>query len=163
MRLYLLLTIITFIYLANLSFASQIANSIKQNPINEYDIFKEDSTNEYDIFKEDNNISSTEISDKIKIILESEYNKLSEIDSVLGYRIMIYNGENRALAEKTKKNFLEYNNKDNLNVYMNYKFPNYKVMVGDFRTMFDAKVYKYKLTKNYNNKIYIVSTFISLK
>jgi hypothetical protein len=55
---------------------------------------------------------------------------------VPGFRVMIYNGPDRAMATKIKT---EFNKRfPTMRSYMNYNVPNYKIKVGDFTDRKDA-------------------------
>jgi hypothetical protein len=72
--------------------------------------------------------------------------------TIPGYRIQIYfdsgnNSKNKAILTKN-----EFNNKyKDIEAYIIYQEPNYKIRVGNFRTRFEAQGFLNKLLKDYPN------------
>ncbi len=53
-------------------------------------------------------------------------------NSMPGYRIQIFFGDNREEANQVKSNFLKVY--PNVGAYLEYQQPNFKIRVGDFKT-----------------------------
>ena len=63
------------------------------------------------------------------------------IRSVRGFRVQIYNGNDRAVATQRKIDFIR--RFPNVRSYISYKAPTFRVKVGDFKTRADAyKLYQ---------------------
>jgi hypothetical protein len=60
-----------------------------------------------------------------------------------GFRVQIYNGNNRAMANQAKALFNK--NYPNMHSYLKYTAPNYKVNVGDFEDKKDANAFLKKI------------------
>jgi SPOR domain len=66
---------------------------------------------------------------------------------VEGYRIQIYNGNNKEDANKIKVEF--YSNYPGMRCYLNYQQPYYKVRVGDYQDQGSAKADLKKMARTY--------------
>jgi hypothetical protein len=64
-----------------------------------------------------------------------------------GYRIQIYNGNNKEDANKVRTEF--YSNFPSLRCYLSYQQPYYKVRVGDYQDQGSAKADLKKMARNY--------------
>jgi hypothetical protein len=64
-----------------------------------------------------------------------------------GYRIQIYNGNNKDDANKIRTEF--YSNFPTFRCYLTYQQPYYKVRVGDYQDQASAKTDLKKMAKNY--------------
>jgi hypothetical protein len=83
--------------------------------------------------------------------------------SVKGYRLMVLNTSNRAIALKTRTELLQHY--PDQKVYMIYQSPYIKLKFGDFMDKDDADDYKSKITnaKIVSGNIYIVSETIEVE
>jgi SPOR domain len=66
---------------------------------------------------------------------------------VEGYRIQIYNGNNKEDANKIRAEF--YSNYPSMRCYLTYQQPYYKVRVGDYQDQGSAKVDLKKMARTY--------------
>lgn len=66
---------------------------------------------------------------------------------VEGYRIQIYNGNNKDDANKIRAEF--YSNYPSMRCYLTYQQPYYKVRVGDYQDQGSAKVDLKKMARTY--------------
>src|SRR5690349_18681858 len=73
------------------------------------------------------------VDDLIKKQKESNLQK----QTIPGYRIQIYFGSNRQKASELKQDITQKH--PELNSYLSYQQPNFKVRVGDFRTRLEAQ------------------------
>ena len=98
-------------------------------------------------------------SQRIKdIINDITYNK-SIYDGILGYRIQIFSSSSKTARKNALKLVstfrLQY--KDlNIEPYLKYKDPNFKVRVGDFRTKSEALKALQDIQKKYYNAFIVV-------
>jgi hypothetical protein len=76
------------------------------------------------------------INDKVDAILGQKAAKNRSIKYANGYRIQIYVGRERQTVDNAK--VYMYQNFPNLNPYLSYSLPIYKLKVGDFLTKSDA-------------------------
>ncbi len=65
--------------------------------------------------------------------------------AVNGFRVQIFNGENRKDAYNAQAKFLEQF--PDIRTYITYNEPNFKVRVGDFRTRLEAEKLQGELTR----------------
>lgn len=73
-------------------------------------------------------------------------------DGITGYRIQIFfdSGNNsKTLATKVMEEFIEAY--PNVDVYITFREPYYRVRVGDFRTKMEALAFLRKIDSKYNN------------
>lgn len=68
---------------------------------------------------------------------------------VSGYRVQIYSGNNRTDAYAAQSRFKQIY--PNLNSYVSYSQPNYRVKVGDFASKGQAQSLMQELKKNFNS------------
>lgn len=69
-------------------------------------------------------------------------------DTVLGFRIQIYTGPNRNDAFDAQAKFKSMY--ANINTYISYTQPNYRVKIGDFRSRREAEAMMHELRKSFN-------------
>ncbi|NQX96372.1 MAG: SPOR domain-containing protein [Flavobacteriales bacterium] len=116
------------------------------------------------IFSQDVNLSDSLNTEKTITIKDSRIDKLNEKYtsrySLKGYRIQIYSGNKKQLANQTRASFLRVHPKTK--AHLNYKQPHYKVRVGDFKTKLEALKYKKFITKEFPNS-FIVRDEIDIK
>jgi hypothetical protein len=97
------------------------------------------------------------------LFLDSLIEKVKETNSIhktiKGYRIQLFSGTERNNANEVKTRFLKLY--PQLNAYLLYNQPYYKIRVGDFRTRLDAEV-AYQKIKNVFDECIIVSDNIAL-
>lgn len=72
-------------------------------------------------------------------VMDASAAKNKTIRYAAGYRIQVYTGNERQSAEAAK--LLIYQNFPELNPYLSYKQPTYKLKVGDFMRKLDAERY----------------------
>ena len=86
--------------------------------------------------------------DKIEDILKQKaaLNTIAKERHFNGYRIQIYQGSVRKEATEAKTRFL--NLFPEVNTYINYSPPNFKIRVGDYRYKFEAISLKKEMEKN---------------
>lgn len=77
-----------------------------------------------------------------------------------GFRIIIYNGPDRAQAMKAKNNFSKAF--ADCRSYMSYNVPSYKIKVGDFEERKDANEFLRKVSRLYPSS-FIVPDIITVK
>jgi hypothetical protein len=77
----------------------------------------------------------------------SELNKVAKVDAetVNGYRVQIFTGENRKEAYSAQAKFQQ--EFPNIRTYVIYNEPNFKVRAGDFRTRLEAEKLEEELKK----------------
>lgn len=77
--------------------------------------------------------------DKIKLVFNKHIEYNEKLHTCHGYRIRIFSDSGntaKASANKTKSDFLKLF--PDMNSYLKYDQPNWKILVGDFRTKSDA-------------------------
>lgn len=79
------------------------------------------------------------INKRLDLLLETMADRNRSIRYAPGYRIQVYVGNERQQAEATK--LLIYQNFPELNPYLAYKQPTYRLKVGDFMRRMDAERY----------------------
>lgn len=102
--------------------------------------------------------ASNSINLQINTLLDSiaYYNKF--IDKAMGYRVIVYSGINREDANKVKEKI--YKRFPDIDVYMTYKQPSFKVKVGDFFTRLEAQKMYNQLRNNFPNVLVIEDEII---
>ena len=68
---------------------------------------------------------------------------------VRGFRVQIFSGSSRRDAENVRRSFQSQNS--DINAYLDYVEPNYRVKVGDFTSRSAATEYMRQLRGRYNN------------
>ncbi|OIN57771.1 SPOR domain-containing protein [Arsenicibacter rosenii] len=76
---------------------------------------------------------------RLEEVMDASAAKNKSIRYAPGYRIQVYTGNERQSAEAAK--LLVYQNFPELNPYLSYKQPTYKLKVGDFMRKMDAERY----------------------
>ncbi len=86
---------------------------------------------------------------RLAVLLKKHRNaQLGVIRSGRGYRVQIYNGNDRVMANRVKVDFLK--RFPGIRAYLTYVQPQFRVKVGDFRTRAEAyELYK-KVSDLYN-------------
>ena len=79
------------------------------------------------------------INKRLDLLLETMADRNRSIRYAPGYRIQVYVGNERQQAEAAK--LLIYQNFPELNPYLTYKQPTYRLKVGDFMRRMDAERY----------------------
>jgi hypothetical protein len=92
--------------------------------------------------------------ERIDTLISRLYENNEEKPTISGYRIQIYLGSIRKEAMKTKADFLQ--NYSNINIYLDYLQPNYKVRVGDFRNRIEAQKLYHQLLDDPNFKAVLI-------
>jgi hypothetical protein len=87
--------------------------------------------------------------DRLAVLLKKHKNaQLGVIRSGQGYRVQIYNGNDRVKANQIKVDFIR--RFPGIRTYLTYVLPQFRVKVGDFRTRAEAfELYK-KVSDMYN-------------
>jgi hypothetical protein len=67
----------------------------------------------------------------------------ADFSNMIGYRIQICFDSDKAVADEAKRKFVSLHPKTD--VYMVFENPNFNLMVGDFRTKFDAEIMRAKI------------------
>jgi hypothetical protein len=80
--------------------------------------------------------------------------------SIPGYRIQVYFGGDRQKANDLKQEFVQKH--PDMNAYLTYQLPNFKVRVGDFRTRLEAMKFFKQIGSEYTTS-FIVPDEISIK
>lgn len=113
-------------------------------------------------------MAKIEAEEKAKIIpvykpivsMDGKKKVTGSIYTTKGFRIIIYNGPDRALAMKAKNNFskafADYRS------YMSYNVPSYKIKVGDFEERKDASEFLRKVSRMFPSS-FIVPDIITVK
>ena len=70
-----------------------------------------------------------------------------------GYRVQVYSGPDRALANKAKETV--YRQLDGQEVYLTYRQPDFKVHVGNYLNRLEGTIYQQKLAKYFSNTLLI--------
>ena len=68
---------------------------------------------------------------------------------VRGFRVQIFSGSSRRDAENVQRSFQSQNS--DINAYLDYVEPNYRIKVGDFTSRSAATAYMRELRGRYNN------------
>jgi hypothetical protein len=71
-----------------------------------------------------------------------------------GYRVQIYSGNNRSLANRVKENFLKMYPEQP--AYLDYLSPNFRVRIGDFRNKLEAQRMLHDLKQTVGDGILLV-------
>src|SRR5690606_12007507 len=100
---------------------------------------------EYRSFYELNPTASKTVSLEPKTIDKSKATRVK----VRGFRVQIFSGSSRREAENVQQSFQSQNSE--INAYLDYVEPNYRVKVGDFTSRSAATEYMRQLRGRYNN------------
>lgn len=79
---------------------------------------------------------SNTVNQQLETVLASISEKNKQIQYAQGYRIQVYSGNDRTLANQVKDKI--YTNYPGVNVYMNYNHPSFRIKVGDFTERLEA-------------------------
>ncbi|MBQ2338741.1 MAG: SPOR domain-containing protein [Prevotella sp.] len=90
----------------------------------------------------------------VSVLLEEAVNGKRELVEVDGYRVQIYSSNQQQTA-KTEALDLETRLKERVNhtIYVQYLPPFWKVRIGDFRTVEEAKEYKKEFVQMYPSMV----------
>lgn len=90
---------------------------------------------------ENNNtlLSPPNVNESVDAAINKMVERNKSISTTQGYRIQIFSGNNRSDYEQARGYILQYF--PNLEVYVSYSQPTYKLKVGDFLTRSDAEKY----------------------
>ncbi|GAA4144176.1 hypothetical protein GCM10022216_26840 [Sphingobacterium kyonggiense] len=100
---------------------------------------------EYRAFYSINPTASKAVSLEPKTIDKSKARRVK----VRGFRVQIYSGSNRNEATNVQNSFIRQNS--DMNAYLDYVEPNYRVKVGDFTSRSEATAYMRRLRGTYKN------------
>lgn len=100
------------------------------------------------------------VNDKIDAILEKKAEKNKAIKYANGFRIQLYVGRERKIVDDAKVYI--YQTYPNINPYLTYSLPIYKLKVGDFLTKADAERILNQIKDSYPDAI-IISEKIDVK
>lgn len=89
---------------------------------------------------------------RINNLLEIAYEENSRTNGVSGYRVQIYKGGKKE-ADKIRTNFLRAY--PDLDVYLIFQTPDFRVRVGDFRTRSEAIKIEHQIEKKFPNPIIV--------
>ncbi|HLX92214.1 MAG TPA: SPOR domain-containing protein [Puia sp.] len=81
--------------------------------------------------------------------------------NVPGYRILVITSPDRAKIFAAKAQI--YQQYPELQPYILYQIPNYKLKIGNFKTQADAQQYMDKMAKLYPSGVYIIHDIIEVK
>ena len=102
---------------------------------------------------------TVEMDSKIKMIIDKRIDINKNKPGISGYRVQIFFGSQRNEATKVKGDFsLVY---PQIDAYLIYQAPNFKVRVGDFRTRIEANKFYQEIVKLYPS-VFIVEDDINL-
>jgi hypothetical protein len=93
------------------------------------------------------------VNDKIDAILEKKAKKNRAIKYANGFRIQLYVGRERKIVDDAKVHI--YQTYPNINPYLTYSLPIYKLKVGDFLTKADAERFLNQIKDSYPDAIII--------
>ena len=91
------------------------------------------------------------INRQLEAVLDTIANKNRAIRFAAGYRIQIYVGNARSEADAAK--LFTYQSFPELNPYMTYTIPTYRIKVGDFMTRLDAERYLQQIRQQYGSAV----------
>ena len=100
------------------------------------------------------------INDKIDAILDRKAEKNKATKYANGYRIQLYVGRDRKTVDEAKVYI--YQTYPNINPYLTYSLPIYKLKAGDFLTKSDAERFLKQVKDSYPDAI-IISEIIDVK
>lgn len=86
-------------------------------------------------------------------LIQIKANENRNYNSMDGYRIQLFSGNNRTNAEELKLEF--FKNYPQIPVYLIYQQPYFKIRVGDFRNKIEAQALYQKLLKEYGQAILV--------
>lgn len=89
----------------------------------------------------------------VQTVMDTIILKNKNIKKSKGYRIAVYNGNNKEEI-KTVKEFV-YSLYPNINIISEYKQPNYRIKVGDFLTRFEAFEVLAKINTQYTDALIV--------
>jgi Uma2 family endonuclease len=81
--------------------------------------------------------------------------------NIPGYRILVITSNDRNKVYDTKAQI--YQQYPELQQYIIYQPPNYKLKLGNFKTQDEAQIYSDKLIKSYPTGVYIIRDVIEVK
>jgi hypothetical protein len=99
-------------------------------------------------------------SPKIMGLLEAAAKINSYVDAEVGYRIQINSNKNKALIFKEKTAL--YKQYDDLDIYVVYEQPYYKLRVGDYKTRLEATAALMRIVEDFQYA-FIVNDMIEIK
>lgn len=94
------------------------------------------------------------INRQLDAVLDTIANKNRAIRFAAGYRIQIYVGNTRNEADAAK--LYTYQTFPELNPYMSYSMPTYRIKVGDFMNRLDAERYLQQIRQQYSSAVILV-------
>ncbi|OZI06167.1 sporulation protein [Siphonobacter sp. BAB-5385] len=104
--------------------------------------------------------STQTINKKLDSTLDTLAQRNKGVRYLAGYRIQLYTGTKRADMEAAK--LYVYQNYGELNTYIAYNHPTYRLRVGDFATRLDAERYFNKIRNEYPGST-LISDRVSLR
>lgn len=104
--------------------------------------------------------STQSIHKKLDLMLDTLAQRNKGVRYLAGYRIQLYTGTKRADMETAK--LYIYQNYGELNTYIAYNHPTYRLRVGDFATRLDAERYFHKIKNEYPGST-LISDRVSLR
>jgi hypothetical protein len=98
---------------------------------------------------------------KLDTLVQRLYDANLTEQKIPGYRVQIYSGSNRSLANQVKSLFMT--SYPGVKVYLSYSQPYFKLRIGDFRTKAESmKMYNILLTDEHFKAVLIVPDMIFL-
>lgn len=104
--------------------------------------------------------STQSINKKLDLTLDTLAQRNKGVRYLAGYRIQLYTGTKRADMEAAK--LYIYQNYGELNTYIAYNHPTYRLRVGDFATRLEAERYFNKIKNEYPGST-LISDRVSLR
>ncbi len=101
-----------------------------------------------------------QVNSQVDMALDSIAVRNKTVRYSTGYRIQVYVGNDRKEVDEAK--VYVYQNFSELNTYLTFSQPTYKLKVGDFTSRFDAERYFYSIKQRYSMAM-IISERIDIK
>ena len=96
--------------------------------------------------------------EQIQLLLDLHHELIKSEQGIPGFRVQIYMDSGSQARLRTQRARAEFESKyPNINVYITYDEPNFKLRVGDFRTRIDAHRFIERISEDYpSESVYIV-------
>jgi hypothetical protein len=95
---------------------------------------------------------------KIQLLLDAHHELIKSQQGIPGFRVQIYMDSGSQARLRTQRARAEFESQyPDINVYITYDEPNFKLRVGDFRTRIDARRFIEHISDDYpSESVYIV-------
>ncbi len=119
----------------------------------------------FQIIEENNSTTSNVVINqeyRLKLMIEKHIEVNEKQDGCTGYRLRIFSAKGNNARKKTletKAKFMKAY--PNINSYLDYVTPNFKIIVGDFRTKNEAEQFRREIEKYFPNA-FIIKDIIKL-